>query len=193
MLLNEAPKYGNDDDYVDLMAKEWTDFLAHETKKYTSMFGVPIVSNIVPITANVAHAQGVAALPSGKKAKAPLAEGCSPKQGMDVNGPTASLKSIGKINHAAQLVGTQLNMKLDPVFVENDRGLANLAALIRTHNDLGINHIQFNVVSEKTLRAAQKNPEQYRDLMVRVSGYCAYFVQLDPEAVSYTHLTLPTN
>jgi len=179
MLLNDAPKYGNDDDYVDLIAKEIADFGAQEAGKYRTDKGVPLATSITPITANVSHGTKIAALPSGRKARTPLAEGCSPKQGMDVNGPTAALKSIGKLNHEGQLVGTQLNMKLDPVFLEGDRGLTNLAALIRTHNDLGIHHVQFNVVSEKTLRAAQENPEQYRDLMVRVSGYCAYFVDLD--------------
>jgi formate C-acetyltransferase len=107
-----------------------------------------------------------------------LADGCSPKGGTDRKGPTAVLKSVSKINHEVHVAGTLLNMKLTPNSLKGEEGLRRLAALLRTFVDLGVYHIQFNVITTETLRAAQKNPEQYRWLIVRVAGYSAYFVEL---------------
>ena len=123
----------------------------------------------------------VGALPSGRKSGVPLSDGLSPMQGTDVNGPTAVLKSVARINHALFGSGTLLNMKLDPVLVTTERGKLAIMNLLKSMCDLGIYHIQLNVVSAQTLLDAQKCPEQHRNLMVRVAGYTAYFCELSKQ------------
>lgn len=181
MLINRAPKYGNDVDEVDNIALELTDFVAREVEKYRGYKGCKIINGLYPVSSHVPHGKVVGALPSGRRATEPLADGCSPFHGMDRKGPTAVIKSVCKINHEDHTAGTLLNMKLNPGLLKDENGLRNLASLIRTHCDLGGYHIQFNVVSSDTLRAAQKNPKEYRDLIVRVAGYSAYFVDLCKE------------
>ena len=121
----------------------------------------------------------VGALPYGRHAGEPLADGVSPNHGTDKEGPTAVLKSVSKINHEQHTSGTLLNMRLDPVSVEGDMGLNRIAQIIRTMVDLELWHIQFNVIKTETLLDAQKHPEKYRTLIVRVSGYSAYFGELN--------------
>jgi formate C-acetyltransferase len=133
------------------------------------------------VTAEIPLGGVVGALPSGRNAWKPLADGVSPTGGTDITGPTAVLKSVSKIPHPLFTSGTLLNMKLDPGIVEDERGKRNLMTFLKSLCDLGIYHIQFNIVSTKTLKAAQKNPEAHRDLLVRVSGYTAYFVELGKE------------
>ena len=120
----------------------------------------------------------IGALPSGRKAWSPLSDGVSPMQGTDREGPTAVIKSVSKINHALHTNGTLLNMRLEPSIFKNEKGKKNFISIIKTAFDLGVFHIQFNVVETSTLLAAQKEPEKYRNLLIRVAGYTAYFVEL---------------
>ena len=181
MLISRAPKYGNDIDEVDELAREFTDYAAALLKQYRGNTGGQIINGLYPVTSHVPHGKVVGALPSGRRAWAPLADGCSPFQGYDTNGPTAAMKSVAKIDHPKHTAGTLLNMKLNPELVSDERGLDNLAALIRSFFELGGFHVQFNVVSGETLRAAQEDPELYRGLIVRVAGYSAYFADLCTE------------
>ncbi|MDP2975325.1 MAG: glycine radical domain-containing protein, partial [Anaerolineales bacterium] len=115
--------------------------------------------------------------PDGRRAWQPLSEGVSPVQGADRHGPTAVLKSVAKMDHV-RTGGTLLNQKFTPQLLKDEQGLDKLVGLIRTYFKLDGHHIQFNVVDTATLRAAQQNPEQYRDLIVRVAGYSDYFCDL---------------
>jgi formate C-acetyltransferase len=119
------------------------------------------------------------ALPSGRRGWVPFADAMSPMQGTDRKGPTAVLKSFSKCCLERFTAGTLLNMKLDPSLFEDDRGIGDFMSLVKSAHDLGSFQIQFNVVSPETLREAQKDPEKYRNVMVRVSGYSTYFVDLD--------------
>jgi len=181
MVINRAPKYGNDQDEVDRFAREYTDYAADLLTTYRGNTGGQIINGLYPVTSHVPHGRVVGALPSGRKAWAPLADGCSPYQGYDVSGPTAGMKSVAKIDHAKHTAGTLLNMKLNPELVSDERGLDNLAALIRSFFELGGFHVQFNVLSSDTLRAAQQDPDSYKGLIVRVAGYSAYFADLGKE------------
>ncbi|MCC8178751.1 MAG: formate C-acetyltransferase/glycerol dehydratase family glycyl radical enzyme, partial [Cloacibacillus sp.] len=123
----------------------------------------------------------VGALPSGRRAGKPLADGVSPNGGTDVNGPTAVLKSVANIPHDRFVQGTLLNMKLDPQMVNNENGIRQIMALLKSLCTLGVYHVQFNVVDQKKLLEAQAHPEEYRNLLVRVAGYTAFFVELGKE------------
>ena len=176
-LCQEAPKYGNDDDYVDQYASEVIDFISREIKSYRGLYS-PLALGTLPVSSHTPQGLVVGALPSGRKAALPLADGISPAQGTDVNGPTAIIKSLDKINQEVSTVGVLHNMKLDPGMMADDRGIANFTALLRTHNQLGGAQIQFNCVNAAKLTEAQQNPEAHRSLMVRVAGYSAFFVEL---------------
>jgi len=173
-----APKYGNDIQEVDEIATEIFQFEADEVGKYRGRHG-RMVTGMLPVTANIPCGSAVGALPSGRKAWVPLADGVSPTQGTDMEGPTAVLKSVSRIDHARHPSGTLLNMKFDPALFKDEKGVRNLMNFLKGMCDLGVYHIQFNVVSAETLMAAQKEPEKYRDLLVRVAGYSAYFVELE--------------
>ena len=174
----DAPKFGNDNDEVDCIATEFYKFAGLEVRKYKSMTGSKLMTGLFPVTAHISMGKAIGALPSGRKAWTPLADGVSPMQGTDTTGPTAIIKSVSKINHALHTNGTLLNMRLDPSIFNEERGIRNFMSLIKSASDLDIYHIQFNVVKTKTLLAAQKDPEKYRNLLVRVAGYTAYFVEL---------------
>jgi len=176
-----APKYGNDIPEVDEIATEMFQFQAEEVRKYRGVTGGKMRSGLYPVASNTPLGKVVGALPSGRKTWQPLADGLSPMQGTDVNGPTAVLKSISKINHELHTVGTLLNMKFDPSLLKDERGIRVLMALLKSLCDLDIYHIQLNVLSADTLKAAQKEPEKYGDLLVRVAGYSAYFVTLSKD------------
>ena len=175
------PKYGNDDPYVDSIAKEIMRLPPEETGKYTAQYGQKWRAAIIPITTIFPFGMVTGALPSGRKAGTQLAEGCSPKQGTDLHGPTASMKSVTAFDHSQWLDGTQLNIKFSPNALKDRRGLMNMAALVKTYLARGGFHVQFNVVNKETLQAAQKNPEEYKGLTVRVSGYNSYFTALSKE------------
>jgi formate C-acetyltransferase len=133
--------------------------------------------NLLPTTVHIYFGSVVGALPDGRRARQPLSEGVSPVQGADRRGPTAVLKSVAKMDHG-RTGGTLLNTKFTPQLLAGDEGLNNLKHLVRAYFKMGGHHIQFNVVDSKTLRAAQKDPQAHRDLIVRVAGYSDYFCDL---------------
>jgi formate C-acetyltransferase len=177
LLLNKTPKYGNDDDYADdvMVAVFEAYFNAVDGRKNTR--GGTYRVNLLPTTVHVYFGSVIGAMPDGRRAWQPLSEGVSPVQGADRRGPTAVIKSVAKMDHV-RTGGTLLNQKFTPRLLQDDDGLDKLVHLIRTYFNLDGHHIQFNVVDAATLRAAQKNPEQYRDLIVRVAGYSDYFCDL---------------
>ena len=180
LILNHTPRYGNDDDYADAILKQIfeTYFKAIDGRPNTK--GGHYRVNLLPTTVHVYFGSVVGATPDGRKAGFPLSEGISPVQGMDVKGPTAVIKSAAKIDHL-RTGGTLLNQKFTPQVFDTEEGFDKVAKLIRTYFRMDGHHIQFNVVTAETLRKAQKHPEQYRDLIVRVAGYSDYFVDLTPE------------
>ena len=185
-LLLEAPKYGNDDDYVDSIMVDYFRFVCEETAKYkTTRFGRgPIGCTWQPSTSsvsgNVAFGLNTGATPDGRFAFEPLADTASPFHGTDVKGPTASLKSVSKLPTILVSGGQLLNMKFTPESLEGDLNMKNFINLLRTFlGDLKGMHVQFNIVNAETLKCAQKTPENYKDLMVRVAGYSALFTSID--------------
>lgn len=179
MLLNRAPKYGNDVDYADLLARESAMIYCKEVDKYHNPRGGQFQPGLYPASANVPMGAAVMATPDGRKAHTPLADGVSPSGGLDQSGPTASALSVAKLDHAEASNGTLLNMKFHPNAVKDERGLENLIAVTETLFTHGGSHVQYNVVGKETLLDAQKNPEEYRGLVVRVAGYSAFFTALD--------------
>lgn len=182
MLIYEAPKYGNDDDYADLLMTKAYDSYIEEIKKYPNTrygrgpIGGVRYSGTSSISANVGQGMGTLATPDGRKAGTPLAEGCSPSHNMDQNGPTAVLKSVSKLRTEEIVGGVLLNQKVNPQTLAKEEDKQKLIMLIRAFfNKLHGYHIQYNVVSRETLIDAQKNPEKHRDLIVRVAGYSAFF------------------
>lgn len=182
MMIN-APKYGNNDDYVDSIAKQVDRHAIEFTRKYSDQLGVQLDLRLVPFTSHVPFGKVVGATPNGRKDSLPLSDGSSPTQGADVNGPTAVLLSNYKSknydyrNRAARL----LNIKFSPSCVKGDEGTKKLVNFIRSWCDLKLWHVQFNVVNRETLLAAKMNPENYRGLIVRVAGYSAYFCELSSD------------
>lgn len=187
-LLNQAPKYGNDDDYVDsLVVEAYGAYVGEMAKYHNTRYGRgPIGCGYYPgtssISANVPSGAVVPATPDGRHAWTPLAEGCSPAQGTDTNGPTAVFKSITKLPTIDIFGGVLLNQKLSPSMLSSEAQRNKLIALLRTFfNELKGWHVQYNIVSRDTLIDAKKNPSKYRDLIVRVAGYSAYFNDLATE------------
>jgi len=180
MLVN-APKFGNDDDYVDEQVAWVLRTYSDEVTSLRNTRGGRLLPVQIPLASYVPFGMMTSALPSGRKAGRPLSDGVSPTQGNDVNGPTAILRSVGKLDNIRMFLGQTLNMKLSPEMFKDEQGVKRFADLIRTFVDQKIHHIQFNVVSSDTLRAAQNEPEKHKDLLVRVAGYCTYFVWLGKE------------
>ena len=178
----KCPKYGNDDNYVDSIAQEISDRYHTFIHQYHDLFGANFNSAFMGISNYIPAGSVVGATPEGRKAGSPLTEGVSPHAGTDIESPLAALKSAAKINHDIHSGGTLVNIKLSPELLNAERGLANLAALIRSYFALGAFHVQFNVISEETLRAAQEDPKEYKDLLVRVAGYSTQFVNLSKKA-----------
>jgi len=178
--INHTPKYGNDDDYADENAvKIFEIFYNAINGRPTTKRGVFRI-NLLPTTSHVYFGSVVGAMADGRKANVPLSEGISPVQGADRNGPTSVLKSASKIDHI-RTGGTLLNQKFSPSFFQNDESIAKLASLVRGYFRMDGHHIQFNVVDAETLRDAQKHPENYKNLIVRVAGYSDYFNDLGEE------------
>jgi len=177
MLLNRAPKWGNGDDYVDTLAHDVVEMFCDELEKHHNAEGVPYVANMIPTTTHIWFGSLTGATADGRLAETPLSEGISPVQGMDRSGPTAVILSMARLDHA-RCCGTLLNMKFHPMTISGEDGLRKFVHLIRTYFKLGGHHIQFNVISAETLRAAQEHPEEYRNVIVRVAGYSDYFVRL---------------
>jgi pyruvate formate-lyase/glycerol dehydratase family glycyl radical enzyme len=172
-----APKYGNDDPLVDDIAADIFTFIADEIEKYSSKFG-RMTPGILPVSGNTPFGLEVGALPSGRRAWKPLADGVSPSGGTDFNGPSAVLKSVANIPHDRFVQGTLLNMKVEPDMLSTENGITQMMALLKSMCSLGVFHVQFNVIDGEKLRRAQQNPEEYKGLLIRVAGYTAYFVEL---------------
>ncbi|HHY12705.1 MAG TPA: glycyl radical protein [Firmicutes bacterium] len=177
LLLNRTPKYGNDDDYADHIMQRIFSIFYDTVNGRKSPTGATYRINMLPTTCHVYFGSVVGATPDGRLAGQPLSEGISPVQGADRYGPTAVIKSCSKMDHV-KTGGTLLNQKFSPRLLEGQEGIDNLAHLVRAYFRLGAHHIQFNVISADTLRDAQKHPEKYRDLIVRVAGYSDYFCDL---------------
>jgi pyruvate formate-lyase/glycerol dehydratase family glycyl radical enzyme len=176
-LRNRSPKWGNDDPAADgLMQAAFEAFVQTVDGRPNGRGGTYGV-DMLPTTSHVYFGSVTGATPDGRAAGAPLSEGISPSQGMDRLGPTAVIRSMGKMDQA-RTCGTLLNMKFSPSLLEGEDGIEKLAQLIRTYFRLGGHHVQFNVVSAATLREAQATPDEYRDLIVRVAGYSDYFCDL---------------
>ncbi|MCD7893082.1 MAG: glycyl radical protein [Erysipelotrichaceae bacterium] len=182
MLINDAPKYGNDNDEVDNLVVEVYNYYIDEMKKYPNTrynrgpIGGIRYAGTSSISANVGQGYGTMATPDGRKAKTPLAEGCSPAHAMDKNGPTAVFKSVSKLPTHEITGGVLLNQKVTPQMLSTEENKEKLEMIIKTFfNRLDGYHVQYNVVSRDTLIDAQKHPEKHRDLIVRVAGYSAFF------------------
>lgn len=173
----ESPKWGNNDALADQHAKNVFESFYAAVNGRPSYRGGVFRINLLPTTSHVYFGSVTGAMPDGRTSGKPLSEGISPVQGADTNGPVAVLQSAAKIDHL-RTGGTLLNQKFTPEFFEGETALSNLTALIRTYFRLDGHHIQFNVVNASTLRDAQKHPEMYRDLIVRVAGYSDYFNDL---------------
>jgi pyruvate formate-lyase/glycerol dehydratase family glycyl radical enzyme len=179
-LLNKTPKYGNDEDYADDIMKSIFEAYFEAIDGRPNTKGGRYRINLLPTTVHVYFGRVTGASADGRKASEPLSEGVSPVQGADRRGPTAVLKSVGKMDHV-RTGGTLLNQKFAPQLVADEEGIKNLGHLIRSYFKMDGHHIQLNVVTADTLREAQKHPEKYRDLIVRVAGYSDYFVDCGTE------------
>ena len=177
--LNRYAKYGNDVDEVDELGRRFLAHYGREVEKYENPRGGRFQPGSYTVSAHVPLGAVVGATPDGRRAGEQLADGgLSPMVGRDKNGPTASLMSVGKLENVLNSNGSLLNVKFSPSALEGERGLQNLMAYLRSFCRLGIQHIQFNVVDRATLIDAQEHPENHRDLVVRVAGYSAMFVEL---------------
>ena len=180
-LQEDAPKWGNNDFEADEAMIAMCDVIIKEVNTYRGKLGNHKLPALYPVSSNVPQGMSVSALPSGRNAGKPLADGCSPSQGYDRLGPTAILQSLGKLPHESIDGGTLLNIKLTPQVIQGKAGRARISSFLKTFLDLDVFHVQFNVVSHEVLRCAQANPEDYKSLLVRVAGYSAYFVELSKE------------
>jgi len=177
---NKTSRWGNDDDYADDLMKRVFNSLFDEIDGRRNTKGGEYHIDMLPTTCHVYFGSITGATPDGRLAGTPLSEGISPVQGADRNGPTAVIKSCGKMDQI-RTGGTLLNMKFMPKVLEGEEGIDKLAKLVRTYFRYDAHHIQFNVVDTETLRDAQEHPENYRDLIVRVAGYSDYFCDIGPD------------
>ena len=188
----DAPKYGNDDDYVDYIATDLINFTEMEHRKYKTLYSV-LSHGTLSISNNTPLGQLTGASANGRKAWTPLSDGISPTQGADIKGPTAIIKSVSKMACDNMNIGMVHNFKLISGLLETPEGENGIITLLRTACALQLGEVQFNYLDNDTLLEAQKNPEKYRDLIVRVAGYSAYFVELckdvQDEIISRTVLT----
>lgn len=175
---DKTPKYGNDDDYADDLMREIFDLYHDTIVGRPNMKGGKYGIDMLPTTCHVYFGDVILATPNGRKAHKPVSEGISPEKSADTNGPTAVIKSCAKMDHLAT-AGTLLNQKFTPNVVAGEAGLNNMASLVRSYFAMDGHHIQFNVVDRQTLIEAQKHPEDYKDLIVRVAGYSDFFRNLD--------------
>lgn len=187
-----SPKYGNDDDYVDLIASDLVNFTERDHRQYKTLYSV-LSHGTLSISNNTPFGQLTGASANGRRAWTPLSDGISPTQGADVKGPTAIIKSISKMAVDSMNIGMVHNFKLMAGLLDTPEGEEGIITLLRTASVLGNGEMQFNYLDNQTLIEAQKHPEQYRDLIVRVAGYSAYFVELckdvQDEIISRTMLT----
>jgi len=177
-LIDEVPKFGNDIPEVDAFARDVAYTYTKPVEKYKNPRGGTYQAGLYPVSANVPLGAQTGATPDGRLAYTPVADGVSPSAGKDVNGPTASCNSVSTLDHHIASNGTLFNMKFHPSALKGTSGLESFCALVRGYFDRKGSHIQFNVVDRATLLDAQKNPEKYRGLVVRVAGYSALFTTL---------------
>jgi formate C-acetyltransferase len=173
-----APKYGNDLEEVDWITRKAIDIFFDAVESYSNPRGGPFIPSLIPVASNIPLGWVTGATPEGRRAKTPLADGISPTHGTDKKGPTAVLRSVSKLDHVRATNGTILNQKFSSLTLAGEEGLAKFASFLRGFVDLGIQHIQCNVVSADILRDAQKTPEKYPALVVRVAGYSAFFNEI---------------
>jgi len=179
-LLNKTPKYGNDDDYADEIMKSIFEAYYEAVNGRPNTKGGTYRINLLPTTVHIYFGRVAGATPDGRKASEPFSEGISPVQGADRNGPTAVIKSVAKMDHV-RTGGTLLNQKFTPHLLADEERMDKLAHLIRSYFKLEGHHIQLNVIDAQTLRDAQRNPEKFRDLILRVAGYSDYFCDLNKD------------
>lgn len=177
MVVNKTPKYGNDDDYADELMQDVFNSFYNEVTGRISPMGAQYRINMLPTTCHVYFGEVMGASANGRLSQKPLSEGISPEKGGDTNGPTAVIKSCSKMDHL-KTGGTLLNQRFAPAVVQGEDGLDNMANLVRAYFNMDGHHIQFNVFDKNILLAAQKNPEEYKDLIVRVAGYSDHFNNL---------------
>ncbi len=180
MFVNKTPKYGNDDDYADSIMRELFEIYFNAIDGRPNARGGNYRINLLPTTVHVYFGSVLGATPDGRKAGTPLSEGVSPVQGADRKGPTAVIRSVAKMDHI-RTGGTLLNQKFTPQILEDEKGRKGVLNLVRSYFKMDGHHIQFNVVNAETLRDAQKNPDKYRGLIVRVAGYSDYFNDVGKE------------
>jgi len=176
-LVYNTPKYGNDDDYADENTLKIFDAFYESINGFPTSRGGVFRINLLPTTSHVYFGSVIKAMPDGRKSGVPLSEGISPVQGTDRKGPTEVIKTVAKIDHI-KTGGTLLNQKFSPSFFNDEEGIEKFTRLIRSYFRMDGHHIQFNVVNADTLKKAQKEPEKYEDLIVRVAGYSDYFNDL---------------
>jgi formate C-acetyltransferase len=180
LLINRAPKYGNDNAEVDGIAREISSVILKSFKRYRNARGGTFEPGLQSISAHALFQGAVGATPDGRFRETLLADGgISPAQGRDRNGPTAVIRSAARLDHLEATNGALLNLKLNPDSVTGEEGTQNLVALIRSYFKMGGQHIQFNIISSKTLRDAQKHPEDHPNLIVRVAGFSVLFTAID--------------
>lgn len=181
LLLNKAPKYGNDDriadDYAQLVARMYSE----EVEKHRNARGGSFISGMYSVTSHVPFGYFTGALPSGRLPSLPLSNGASPSIGAPAKGLSATLSSVSSIDYALYPNGIAFTLSLDPGFVSGKDGIDSIMNLIKSYVKLGGMQIQFNILDPEILRDAQKNPGEYRNLLIRVAGYSAYFVDLSPD------------
>ena len=179
MLLHRVPKYGNDVAWVDELGAKWALYFREQLRKYKNYRNGPYHTGMYTVSAHVPMGQNVGASADGRFAQDPLADGgLSAVYGRDIQGPTAVLKSVSKMDNSCTTNGGLLNMKFLPDFFKTEAGITKFCNFLRAFVDLEVPHIQFNVVSKENLLDAQKHPDQYRSLTVRVAGYTAFFTEL---------------
>ncbi|NLL47669.1 MAG: glycyl radical protein [Firmicutes bacterium] len=178
LVLNHTPKYGNDDDYADAIMVEVFESVRDKIRGRETVFGGTYQIDMLPTTCHVYFGSVMTASANGRLAGVPLTDGISPEKGADVNGPTAVIRSAAKMDHAST-GGTLLNQKFTPASIAGEEGLKNVTALIRAYFKMMGHHIQFNVIDRAVLLEAQKKPEEYKDLIVRVAGYSDHFNNLE--------------
>lgn len=177
MVVNKTPKYGNDDDYADDLMQDVFNSFYNEVTGRKSPMGAEYRINMLPTTCHVYFGEVMGASANGRLSQKPLSEGISPEKGGDTNGPTAVIKSCSKMDHL-KTGGTLLNQRFAPAVVQGEEGLENMSNLVRAYFNMDGHHIQFNVFDKNVLLAAQKNPDEYKDLIVRVAGYSDHFNNL---------------
>ncbi len=181
LLINKAPKFGNNIEQADKYGEWFVDTMDRSIKRYKDAHGGQWTSLHATVVYNVAMGKTVGAMPDGRLAFSPLADNASPMIGMDVNGPTAVVNSLAACDEQLPQSGMLLNQRFDPTIAAGEKGLDIIETVFRAHFAQGGYHIQINVLDDETLRAAQKEPEKYKDIIVRVAGYSAYFVELGEE------------